>query len=312
MNIFFNHDEDRIRAGWRIACQLFLLLLIVGGLTIFTRSFMAVNSFFATFLTAVGAVISIYLAALGLDKRPWSDYGLQFNNQWLLRCGLGFGLAGLAMAVIFIVEYSAGWVTITNYGWQQQVPNTTYVYGFLSFLVSMIMVGFYEEFVFRGYQIVNASEGLNLPGLSPTQAAWVAVALSSLIFGAGHAFNPNAGWFSTLNIAGAGAMLAFPFIITGSLSLSVGLHIGWNFFQGGIFGFPVSGIPIRASLLQITQKGPDLLTGGAFGPEAGLLGLLGMAFITLGLYGYFRRCNQSLSIHEAFANYTPSTRNYPV
>lgn len=71
------------------------------------------------------------------------------------------------------------------------------------------------------------------------------------------------------------------FLATGRLSTAIGLHIAWNLFEGAVFGFPVSGDKEGASLVAIHQLGPPLVTGGAFGPEAGLSGiaasLLGIA-----------------------------------
>ena len=65
-------------------------------------------------------------------------------------------------------------------------------------------------------------------------------------------------------------LFVYGFVRTGQLWLPIGLHIGWNFFQSSVFGFPVSGLD-RPGLLDITVSGPELWTGGAFGPEAGLI-----------------------------------------
>ena len=69
-----------------------------------------------------------------------------------------------------------------------------------------------------------------------------------------------------------GAMLGVGLVYTGRLALPIGFHIAWNFFQGGVFGFPVSGGDQQVALLTVDDRGPALWTGGAYGPEGGLLG----------------------------------------
>jgi membrane protease YdiL (CAAX protease family) len=305
MNIFFNQNEDRMRAGWRVAVQFFFMYLIGIGLVLIVSPLLPDTRYLLTTAAiTVGAVISIVLAAKSLDKRPWQQFGVHFHGKSLLRCALAFLLAGAAMGIIFLIEYALGWLTFTGFGWQR-VNASVYLLSLGSYFLLMILVGFYEELVFRGYHIVNISEGLNGPGLSRRQAVVGAVIISSVVFGAAHLINPNADWISTLNIGLAGALLALPFIITGSLSISIGLHVGWNFFQGGVFGFPVSGVPARASLLQIQQKGPELLTGGGFGPEGGLMGIAGYLVIGAALVWYFKKCGQSFDMRPELGVYTP-------
>ena len=92
---------------------------------------------------------------------------------------------------------------------------------------------------------------------------------------------------STINLTlWGGLVLGLGYVLTGRLALPMGLHIAWNFFEGNVFGLPVSGwTTLGATFLLIEQSGPPLLTGGAFGPEAGLLtiaaSLIGVLMILL-------------------------------
>lgn len=100
--------------------------------------------------------------------------------------------------------------------------------------------------------------------------SWAALALSAALFGAGHLTNQGATWLAAVGIAfEAGIMLAAAYMITRRLWVAIGLHAAWNFAEGGIYGTPVSGFDIDG-LLRPRIAGSDLLTGGAFGPEASL------------------------------------------
>lgn len=102
---------------------------------------------------------------------------------------------------------------------------------------------------------------------------WMAFAVSAILFGAGHIGNPGATWFTTACIAiEAGIMLGAFYALTGRLWVSIGVHAGWNFTQGYLFGSAVSGSKFGEAIAISTAQPqfPTWLTGGAFGPEASL------------------------------------------
>ncbi len=131
--------------------------------------------------------------------------------------------------------------------------------------LAALMVGIGEETLVRGFvfRIVEIAGG-----------TWIGVVVSSVLFGAGHAFNPGATVISSIAIAlEAGVLLAAAYVVTGRLWLPIGLHVGWNFTEGSLFGMSVSGYSTTPGLLAGTLKGLVILTGGAFGPEASIFGV---------------------------------------
>jgi CAAX protease family protein len=131
---------------------------------------------------------------------------------------------------------------------------------------SMASVAVTEELLFRGvlHRILEQRAG-----------SIISIVVSSVLFGLTHLINGNATLWGTLAIAvEGGAMLAVAYTVTRSLWLPIGLHFAWNFLQGGVFGTAVSGAESEPGLLRTVLSGPDVLTGGAFGPEAGLFALL--------------------------------------
>lgn len=107
---------------------------------------------------------------------------------------------------------------------------------------------------------------------------WTALAVSAALFGALHLANPHTSLFAALAIAiEAGIMLGAFYILTGRLWMSIGVHAGWNFTQGWVFGAAVSGTEDFAGgpLALAPYPGvPDWVSGGGFGPEASFAGLL--------------------------------------
>jgi hypothetical protein len=111
--------------------------------------------------------------------------------------------------------------------------------------------------------------------------------LSSTLFALGHLFNPNMSVPAAIGLFLAGLFLAYAYLRTRRLWLPIGLHIGWNFFESTVLGFPVSGLSLFG-LLENSLAGPELYTGGAFGPEGGLILLPALALGTILVYYYTR------------------------
>ena len=294
MGFFRNEEESRPRAGWRLLFQILVYFAIQLFFGVIALTVLVVSSggipeaggggvglgsspvalILGGLLSLGAALVSVYLAGRFLDRRPFSGFGLRLNRAWWIDFGFGLGLGAFLMTVIFLVELAFGWIRIT--GTLSTADGASpFLLAILAPLFLFLCVGFGEELVSRGYHIKNMSEGLNYPRVGPRGAILLAWVLSSSVFGIAHLANPGATLVSTVNIAFAGLLLGVGYVLTGSLAIPIGLHITWNFFQGNVFGFPVSGMDdIGATFFEISQGGPTFVTGGTFGPEAGLLDIV--------------------------------------
>ena len=242
----------------------------------------------AASLVAQSVPLLVVIGVTVLVDRRWiTDLGLGIDRDWWVDLGFGMTLGAGLMTGIFLVSLGLGWIRIV--GWLA-VDGTTmgFVAAFLFMTGFFAVAGIAEEVLVRGYLLTNLAEGL-VGLLSRRPAIGTAVVVSSAVFGGAHVMNPNATGVSTLGIAIAGFLLAAGYVLTGDLAIPIGLHLTWNLFQGPVFGFPVSGMGFGVSLVDTVETGPDVATGGVFGPEAGLLGVGAIAVGILLVAGYVRR-----------------------
>jgi membrane protease YdiL (CAAX protease family) len=283
--LVWNPDEHRLRALWRLLLHGAALFLIAMMLAILGQSIGLASigglGLVPTSATALTVALATWLCAHVLDHRPFAAFGLHPSPRWWADLAAGFVIGVLLMSGIFVVELSAGWLTIVGY----RVGASTGQLFWLALIdpwLTFVGVAFYEELLCRGYHLRNLAEGLYFarlgPRLAPRAALVLATVFSAAIFGFAHAGNDNATWISTFNVGLAGCMLALGLLWTGELALPIGLHLSWNFFQGNVYGFPVSGNAMGPRVFDVVQGGDPLITGGAFGPEAGLIGVVAMVF----------------------------------
>jgi uncharacterized protein len=135
-----------------------------------------------------------------------------------------------------------------------------------TWLAIAVVSGTLEEVLFRG--ILQRH-------LEAVFGSWIALAITSALFGLGHIGNDDATWFSSLAIAlEAGILLGAAYMLTRRLWLAIGIHAAWNFTQGWVFSVPVSGGEAPLGLLITRRVGPDWLTGGDFGLEASVVAMV--------------------------------------
>jgi membrane protease YdiL (CAAX protease family) len=280
---FWNDGERRLRALWRIAGFLAIATLATIAISYATglrgggMPQVSARALLFALRAAVTTTLAAVVAVRLLDRRPVRELGIVPTVRgWWGDLGFGLALGAALMTLIFLLEYAAGWVEVRGVQYVRE-PSYSFWKVFAGMAFVSLCVGYYEELVSRGYLLRAIAQGFASRYVPTPWALAVGTAISSALFAAGHANNPNASVVSTVNIALAGVMLAVPYVLTGRLAASIGLHITWNFFQSGVYGFPTSGFAAPASALAVEQGGPVAMTGGSFGPEAGVVGLLGIA-----------------------------------
>ena len=322
--LFWNQVEDRLRAGWRVlihlVCYLYAPPMLNWAIGQPISLFLARTlpelaplsdrlTLFALRLVAV--LLSTWLVVRLIDRRPWSQMGLQFDRPWWGDWLFGLLLGALLMSFVFGVEYVAGWVRVRD-RFVVDTSTLPFAVALIGPLVVSLVISIIEELLARGYQLRNMAEGLNMPQIGPARAIIASWVISSSLFGLLHVFNPNATWLSILYLMLTGVFFGLGYVLTGRLGLPIGLHFAWNFFQGNVYGFPVSGnIFGGATVLMIEQGGPPLWTGGAFGPEAGLLGIAAILLGCLLTLLWVKARYQGVAFHLPLACYRPLHASTP-
>jgi membrane protease YdiL (CAAX protease family) len=286
--IFISPGQKRLRALWRLLIfaallavltfifSLPLILINVSGFTAILVSYIA---------SALAATAAVFITHRLIDRESIGSLGLRLDGRAAGDLAAGIAVMGLLMGLIYLVLSSMGWLSYEATAFSEMTILEVMRMVVLPALYLFILVGWLEEIVFRGYLLQNISSGLNV---------WWGLGISSVLFAAAHALNPGISIAAIAGLFGAGLFLGFAYIRTRQLWLPVGLHIGWNFFEGPVFGFPVSGLNIPR-LVQQSETGPDLWTGGPFGPEAGLIVLPALALGAVIVYYYtHRRQNQAV------------------
>lgn len=279
--VFWNDSERRLRMPWRVVGFGVIVAVIataVRAAGVNLRVDHAAGTSGMLRLTAIALAmftVACVLAVRLLDRRPIRELGIVPGPRFWGDLGFGLALGAAAMTAIFAAEYAAGWVRIEAVAYTSSARET-FGKAALQMAAVFASVGFYEELTSRGYLLRTLAQGFVGRRLGTSRALWLGVLVSSVFFAMGHADNPNATVVSTVNIVFAGIVLALPYVLTGRLAVSIGFHATWNYFQSTVYGFPTSGLAATASALRIEQGGPAAWTGGPFGPEAGILGILAL------------------------------------
>lgn len=273
--IFINPQRQTLRSGWRVVIFFALLIplyTLFSALTVLmvseadqpTREQILINDPFTATVHNLMLILAVLIASAiclhAFDHAPLRSIGYHLHIGWWRDYALGAGLAVLMMSVTVGIQWSAGWMSLR---WSALSINDMF-YSLTVSLVFFNLAGAFEELVCRGYPLQTM--------VRDGHPVW-GVLVTSTLFGLAHAGNPNVSLLGLFNTILAGGWLAVAYLKTRSLWLCTSLHWSWNWAMSAIYGLNVSGLQgiVQGSLLTSEQNGPAWLTGGAYGPEGGLI-----------------------------------------
>jgi len=211
-------------------------------------------------------VLLAFFAKRGTLQLSYSRI-LSLQPTQFLKGNLGFGYAALVIIFITGVMIAFGAVRLSF----NPAFSTAQI---LTYFLLFIAIGFNEEFLMRG---------IWLEYLLKRHSTFVAIAISSLVFAALHLGNPNVTLVAFINLILAGITLAQLYLFTKSIWLAAFFHLGWNFFQGPVLGFAVSGFSMQSIFFQPHNTGSTLLNGGAFGLEGSVIETVVTGLMAVGM-----------------------------
>lgn len=212
----------------------------------------------------------IYIFRKFIDRRTIKSMGFSIKNRFM-DIGAGFLIAALLFvggSLILLILNSIG-ITFIRFD----------IYSFLLNLLLFIIVAFNEEIFMRGYILNN---------LMTSKNKYIALLISALIFSVLHALNPNISFLAFVNLMLAGIILGSTYIFTRNLWFPISLHLFWNFFQGPVLGYSVSGMKIN-SIFKVTLTGSNTINGGQFGFEGSLVCTVILIIAISLIMGYYLR-----------------------
>lgn len=317
-NAIFKNSQGMVRSGWIL---LFVMAAYYGIMYIVSSAMMAaLTSYFIStgdinrdtgqlsdfvlwlnefglsiinqiltdvFMTAIPIVIWLFLLKKRIGEMGWR---LRKRSSWEGITGMLLG--AFTCTVVFLIVITVGGGRVES--WTPHVTPLALVW-----VLTFILVAVGEETLNRGFLMST---------LRRTRCSYCIMLIPSAIFGCIHLTNPNVTFFSIFNIVIAGLLLSYMYYKSGNLWMCIGFHFTWNTFQGIIYGIPVSGMNIPG-ILTTTYTQDNILNGGNFGIEGGILTTIIMLLSILFVKYYYRNSrydfiedkdsqNQERSAHE--------------
>lgn len=307
---FWDQQQNRLRALWRILVHLAIwgailavtqaVLLLIQGQAVSWETLSRPDGW----TKLVTLLISVYLMARYVDKRRFSDFGLNLKDKdWWYDFGFGLFLGGILIVGIFLAQYLLGWVEIVNFA----LPTTREILiGMTLSVAALAATSVYRSLWIWGYTLRNTAEGFFfLNRIDPRAAVLAAllVCLAYFAFGINRAFAVNTRFIS--NIFRAGMLLALPFILTQRLGMTIGLSIGWKLVELNVFGYPVVNVTDTAvSIIRINNNGPSFWTGYPLGLGTGTMAMVALIIASF-IITRWNKWRTGRKFHGALAYYTP-------
>ncbi|MES2647855.1 MAG: type II CAAX endopeptidase family protein [Bacteroidota bacterium] len=278
-------DTPLIRQGWlRVIIFLITWLLIQAGIINMLYNLVlpsiqngndtdpGLKLLLASFLSFLFTVPAVLLFRKLIDRKSFISLGFHWKRN-STHAITGF------LSALFIM--SAGTLLLLLTGNIYFIAIDFYWQDFMLYLLIMLLVAIAEELVIRGYILNNLMESF---------PKWTSLIISATLFAAIHFLNPGFTWLSMLGIFVGGILIGLNYIYTKNLWFGIFFHFAWNFFQGPILGYQVSGLETE-SLMAQNINGPIWLTGGPFGFESSVVACF-FILVVLGYLALYYKKNQ--------------------
>ncbi|HZS57624.1 MAG TPA: type II CAAX endopeptidase family protein [Gemmatimonadaceae bacterium] len=207
-----------------------------------------------TELALLLAVIAPAMVMARVERRSLADYGLPWRTAFR-----GDFWAGMLWGLVIVTTMVGGIALLGGYTISGLALSGGAIVGYGAiWLVAFLLVGWFEEFAFRGYTQFTLATGIGF---------WPAVIVLSVAFGAAHLGNPNEDLLGALVVALFGIFLGLTLRRTGSLWFAIGLHCAFDWGESYLYAVPDSGGTSVGHLVTSSMHGARWLTGGSVGPE---------------------------------------------
>jgi membrane protease YdiL (CAAX protease family) len=303
--VFYN--DRGLRAGWRLLMFVAILFIITAGLSAVIKMLglgagskkqVPENLDYSVPLGQGALELALFLIFLlaswvmsRIERRSPGAYGLPLTRSLWPRFLTGYVFWGFLPLTVLLA--SMRMLHIFYFGSLALDARAALIWGLL-WGFAFLMVGFFEEYSFRGYALYTLSDGIGF---------WPAAIILALVFAWVHIGN---GGETKIGIAGVFVFAVFAAVTlwrTGSLWLAVGAHAGWDWGESYFYGVADSGYQVPGHLLNPhVADAPAWLTGGTVGPEGSILTLILWALLTLSFLALYKPRPEAPAISGSAGN----------